>query len=186
MNEQWERFVSDWGGRVSRQIALEAPVQYWTTKRVEHEGKARKWGICSLLGIVLGSILIVILAKTVYLAPAAMNNFAATQPSRPADGSIVAGLGGFLELAVITSFVVWLVRLLVRNYNAEKHLHEDANGRAVLMQAYLAVAAKVEVSDKEREIITSAMFIPTASGLAKEDVHPLLWMEVLRGFSGRG
>ncbi|MEJ6850707.1 DUF6161 domain-containing protein [Sinorhizobium fredii] len=73
---------------------------------------------------------------------------------------------------VITTIVFWAGRILTRLFLSEHHLAIDAEERAVMAQTYLALTAEGQAGEKERDIVLTSLFRPTADGIVKDDAAP--------------
>lgn len=137
-------------------MQLKAPVDYWKTKKTDHEKSAGRWGKF-LAAYFLIATLVVFLALR--WAWGTIGNDALSGK----HFLMVAGVGAFLTL------VFWIARLAVRIYLGERHLYTDAEERRVMTQAYLALIKDGAASEQERIVILSALFRSAQDGIVKED-----------------
>jgi hypothetical protein len=139
-------------------MGLKAPVEYWTDKAREHREAERVAGL---------NVLYFFISMPVLLAAAfAIGAWQLiSHPSIPQPAYFVVSAG----LATFAGTMFWIGRMLNRLYLSAHHLRIDADERAVMTQAYLALSAEGAASDAERPIVLNALFRPTADGLVKED-----------------
>ena len=74
----------------------------------------------------------------------------------------------------VTTFAVWIGRLITRIYLSEKHLRMDAEERAIMTQTYLALSNDDTTTDNDRAIILASLFRPTEDGIVKDDAAPFM------------
>jgi hypothetical protein len=144
------------------ELALRAPVTYWSSKRKEHKRLAKRlawWsGICLLL---------------------ALGAFAGLVDWMIPSGGEVA-LGHVAALALMSAPLLWGVRVLIRNLLSNIHLATDAAEREVLIQTYLALTRKGWAKQEELELVLQAIFRPTSTGIVKDDAAPAGLTDFLR------
>lgn len=139
-------------------MGLKAPVQYWKDKATglaEIEGTAG----CRLTWYF--PIAFVVTAVAFGLAASLLIN-----AKTVAQTVYFVVTGG---LAVLSGLVFWIGRLLNRLYLSAHHLRIDAEERAVMTEAYLALTSENAATDADKQIILAALFRPTADGLVRDD-----------------
>jgi len=77
-----------------------------------------------------------------------------------------------LVLAIGISTVLYLLHLVVRLAVSSLHLSRDACERQNLTHVFLALLKEGKIELKEREIVYSALFSRSDSGLLKHDGGP--------------
>ncbi|WOI45625.1 DUF6161 domain-containing protein [Acidovorax sp. BLS4] len=60
----------------------------------------------------------------------------------------------------------------MRLYLSAHHLRIDADERAVMVQAYLALTNEGKVTEAERVLVLGPLFRPTVDGIVKDDGAP--------------
>lgn len=144
-------------------MGLKAPVEYWSDKAEGHKiAVERNLVVLVLFALFGGGSLIGLLWG---IANTALS-WAKSDPP----------VAVFLTLATVgvaaTTGVIWILRVMVRNYLSEKHLGIDAQERATMIQSYLAFMEAGQVETEERKILLQSIFRPTADGIVKDDAAP--------------
>lgn len=175
--DRWHSAQTDWQGRADAAVdsikaveaaylesmRLQAPVKYWTDKAVAH-GKKEWWAIARLavfFPVALGALGVIFWKSATYLLA-----HASTPGAETPLALYVIITGG---LAVVSSILFWIGRLLTKLYLSEHHLKNDASERAIMTQTYLALTKEAAASDADRSIILNALFRNTPDGIVKED-----------------
>jgi hypothetical protein len=143
------------------ELALRAPVRYWSKKKAEHQHLAKNFAWASGGGLLVATAAF---AALVYLI-------------LPWGGDPT--LGHVAALALLSAPLFWGVRVLVRNLLSNIHLATDAAEREVLIQTYLALARKGWAKEEELELVLQAIFRPTSTGIVKDDAAPAGWWEFI-------
>jgi hypothetical protein len=156
-------------------MQLEAPREYWEQKRIEHAKGKKFMGWCSAVAAVLGAIALSIAAW--FLLPE--NHPASTIPWRQI---------GFFFLA--STFVLWLIRLLVRLMLSHIHLYADAREREVMISTFLALVHRQEsregLKKEDIALVLAPIFRPSTTGVIKDDGGPQSFGDLLSALtSGR-
>ncbi|RJG46427.1 DUF6161 domain-containing protein [Mesorhizobium sp. DCY119] len=154
------------------QMALKAPVEYWSNKASKHEGKAK-----GLQTIVTYYAVLATLALLVALSVLACVAFEFAEPVMHNNEVVQRPAAVFLILTtigvVVSTVAFWAGRVLVRLYLSELHLGMDARERETMVMTYLAlIAEKATEGTDDRHIVLSSLFRPTADGIVKEDAAP--------------
>ena len=140
-------------------LRLEAAVTYWGDKAKEHAKKKIfwMWSICgwSLVSLVMMSLYLI---HGYIWFPATIEILGSKEPW--------AYVCGFLILA---SFVYWVIRFVVSQYNQHNHLYTDAKERETMVLTFLALVnednAKGSVTEKDHlGLVLAALFRPSAIG----------------------
>jgi hypothetical protein len=82
-------------------------------------------------------------------------------------------------LAMFSTLVFWLGRLLTRPYLSERHLKTDADKRAVMTKTYLALTKEGQATEAERSIILTQLFRGSSDGIVKDDGPPEIALQSL-------
>lgn len=156
-------------------MQLEAPREYWSKKREEHAKGKKVMGWCSAIATILGAAVLSVAAW--FLLPE--NHPASTIPWRQI---------GFFFLA--STFVLWLVRLLVRLMLSHIHLHADAREREVMISTFLALIHRQEsregLKKEDIALVLAPIFRPSTTGVIKDDGGPQSFGDLLAALtSGR-
>lgn len=145
--------------------ALHAPAEYWDKKASRH----RKYSIaCGLLsfGAIAGS--------TWFMGDTVHDVLANTKAGQTPEVWKI----GFL--AVLSLFVVWAIRLVVRMFLSHLHLAGDAAERVVMLKTYLSLIQDGKAdSVEDRKLILQALFRPTSDGLVKDESLPTSIFEMV-------
>ena len=139
-------------------LILKAPAEYWDKISKEYNIKA----IISLLisiGIAVG--IVGLLIKLIFVIPQLDNSEHWFNTIR-----ITA------MLTVITSVLIYGLRVAVKLTMSSFHLARDARERKQLTYFYLALINEKAVTDKERELIMTSLFSRADTGLLKGDSSP--------------
>lgn len=144
-------------------MQLRAPAAYWTNKKSEHKTNAdnyRKY----LLWLATLSFLV--------LFCAVFKLFGSLSDATKFTGNMALSTALFI---LISTAVIWAIRILVRLYLSEHHLSIDAAQRETMTMTYLAMMEEGAADKEQREKIIEALFRPTSDGLVKDDALPS-WM----------
>lgn len=149
-------------------MQLEAPRVYWEKKRNEHDRGKKIMGWASGIAAVIGAVILGTVAW--YLLPA-------HHPS----ASIPWQQIGFFFLA--STFVLWLVRLLVRLMLSHIHLYADAREREVMISTFLALIHRQEsregLKKEDIALVLAPIFRPSTTGVIKDDGGPQSFGDLL-------
>jgi len=144
------------------QMALQAPVDYWTTKASGHRVALQKSRQRLVLFATFASIfLIVALLALPWIISLAIG-------SQTADGTAIylkfAAVG-----AVLTTVLFWIGRVLLRIYLSDRHLLTDAEERVAMIKTFLALSHEGKVETTERALVLAPIFRSAADGIVKEE-----------------
>ena len=135
-------------------LALQSSVEYWDKKRGYHQSvmwKMAKVTVSSAVAI------IIIFSLVAYFL------FEATTLS-------TVQLWKLGIMLAISSFGVWLIRLLSKIFISNLHLRTDADERVTMIKTYLALLREGSgPKDDERQLILQTLFRPSSTGFIKED-----------------
>ncbi|MGB0960825.1 MAG: DUF6161 domain-containing protein, partial [Halocynthiibacter sp.] len=70
---------------------------------------------------------------------------------------------------VVTSLLLWSIRLQYRTYLSERHLAMDASEKKAFTESYLALRGDENVSAESEAIVLASLFRPTQDGIIKDD-----------------
>jgi hypothetical protein len=140
-------------------LQLEKPAQYW--KKLEQKYvRQGLYGTGTAVLFVLGIAMWV--THLVYQPPDLFKS----------ENFTLGGVKGALLVAAAVSAMLYLANLLVKLATSSFHLARDARERYQLTYVYLALKQEGALQDKEREIILSALFSRSDTGLLKGDSGP--------------
>jgi hypothetical protein len=90
-------------------------------------------------------------------------------------------------LLISLTMAIWVIRILMKVMLSQLHLHTDADERAVMSNAYLALLKRGKaLQDDDRELILSVLFRPSATGIV-DDGAPATPIEIItRAVQGKG
>jgi hypothetical protein len=175
--DNWRRVQKGWQSQAAQAVLeinavqaaylesmrLQAPVKYWSDKAEAH-GKKEFWGIVRL--IVFFPVALAALSFAFWEAGRYLLDHAANPDAKNPVALYVVITGG---LAVVSTMLFWVGRLLTKLYLSEHHLRNDAEERAVMTETYLALTKEADASDADRDIILAAIFRNTPDGIVRDD-----------------
>ena len=139
-------------------LMLKAPAEYWDEMSIEYNKKAKK-SLYIAIGISVVTILILV-ALIVFIPET-------TNASHWFDT-----IKNTAILTVITSVLIYGLRVAVKLTMSSYHLARDARERKQLTYFYLSLINEDAVSNKERELIITSLFSRSDTGLLKGDSSP--------------
>lgn len=144
-------------------VALKAPVQYWTETAAGFRQRA-KYALSATIGLVVVFFLGMLLVGSGVV---------------PVFGSELAVTGWvdywrLAPAALLTFMFVWFVRVGLRSYFSAQHLAVDSEIRANLTKSYLALLSTEHVIGDAGtfRLLLDALFRPTTTGLAGGEQPP--------------
>lgn len=174
MRKQKEDDLANLKETYEAHMQLKGPLVYWRGKRREHaKGKIQMgWGT-GLSGF-FGALLI---AGSAYLF----------LPVSGASDSIPWRSIGFFVL--ISTFVLWLVRLFVKLMLSHIHLYADAREREVMISTFMALVRRKEsregLSKADLALILAPIFKPSTTGVIKDDGGPTTLTDFVGRLAGK-
>jgi len=155
LNKEWRNSLREMEDTYREKLRLEQPTEYWRGLETRYEMKGR-------IGVLFATLLVVgfwwSAQRLVYNPPAAWSGASLTP----------AGVKSAILLAVSISAVAYLLHLTVRLSTSSYHLARDARERLQLTYMFLALLKDGKVTDKEREIVFTALFSRSDTGLLKD------------------
>ena len=139
-------------------LMLKAPAEYWDEISKEYNIKAI---ISLLISIVIAVGIVGLLIKLIFVIPQLDNSEHWFNTIR-----ITA------MLTVITSVLIYGLRVAVKLTMSSFHLARDARERKQLTYFYLSLINEKAVTEKERELIITSLFSRSDTGLLKGDSSP--------------
>jgi hypothetical protein len=147
-----------------KKLALDSAVVYWNNKKET----SYKWAI--------GLAVVIILVGGVSISY--LLGISEIIGSHLADTNATEGIVGHLKylpilhFAVISTFVIWGLRLLVKVFLSKLHIADNAAEREMFIKSYLALLNEHEEGvkdDNDRQLILQAIFRPSSDGLINDD-----------------
>lgn len=155
-------------------MRLQAPVKYWQDKAEAH--RTREWSAVVRLAIFF-PVALAGLGFAFWKSATYLLTHASAPGTETPLALYVIITGG---LAVLSTILFWIGRLLTKLYLSEHHLRNDASERAIMTQTYLALTKEAAASDADRNIVLTAIFRNTPDGIVKDEgpgdvsIHALL------------
>lgn len=151
-----------------QKMALQSSVDYWKTKKTEHDRLAKLFGYISL-GAGAGISLLLGIAAYKLL-----------------DGIDKPEYWRLALLAILASFGVWAIRVLVRIFLSNLHLSTDAEERVTMIKTYIAMLRDGQgPKDEDRQLVLQTMFRPSQIGLVKDEAAPPTVIDVVAKMAGK-
>jgi hypothetical protein len=165
IQQRWNALVSLY----EEKLSIGAPVLYWKKKAKQHFWSSFGFGVASLLFAIGGFAYLTYLAREVLIIPSGIR-----EPDKwhPAYWQLTTLLIG-------AAFVIWLLRILVKLFLSNVHLHTDSCERITMVQTYLALLRTKKTTEEERKLVIAALFRPAATGVVKDDGMPIPTLEFL-------
>ena len=139
-------------------LMLKAPAEYWDEMSIEYNKKAKK---SLYIAIGISAVTIFILVALIVFIPETTN---ASHWFDTIKNTAI--------LTVITSVLIYGLRVAVKLTMSSYHLARDARERKQLTYFYLSLINEDAVSNKERELIITSLFSRSDTGLLKGDSSP--------------
>lgn len=151
-----------------QKMALQSSVDYWKTKKIDHDKLAKVFGFVSLGA---GAAISLALGFTAY------NLF---------EGIDKPEYWRIALLAILASFGIWVVRILVRIFLSNLHLSTDAEERVTMIKTYIAMLRDGQgPKDEDRQLVLQTMFRPSQIGLVKDEAAPPTVIDVVARMAGK-
>jgi hypothetical protein len=159
--EAIKKQMADLKSVYEEKLRLAEPAAYWESLEKTYKSQGRVW--ISLSTAAVGAFVAVI-GTIAYKPPAIL-----TEPV-----SAFGGVKGALLLGAGVSMIIYLINLFVRMSTSSYHLARDARERYQLTYVFLALLREHAMEGKDREIILSALFSRSDTGLLKYDSSPTI------------
>ena len=155
-------------------MQLKGPLVYWRGKRREHaKGKKVMGWVAAISGGIGAGVLI---AAAQQLLPA----------SQQADVIPWRSIALFL---LISTFVLWLVRLFVKLMLSHIHLYADAREREVMISTFMALIRRQEsregIKQSDLALVLAPIFRPSTTGVISDDGGPAMLTDYIGKLSGK-
>ncbi len=154
---------------------LRASVEYWETKAGEHETKSDtqrdtllsfvKWGGAAATVVFAFMFLLMLEMSGVNGLPIVDLKLGSGAQIPTTPFVLIAGF-----LGTVLTALIWAARILVRNYQTERHLKIDADERRIMTMTYLAlINEEAALPDEDRLVILNALFRQAYDGSNHDD-----------------
>ncbi len=158
--------LSSFRGMVEKEIALQAPVEYWTSKRNGHRAAT----------VVLG---LVFLVYGAFLIGFAKSQIMGLGVSFDQVFGVLANLGleGLSIVFLLVALCLIVSRIIYRLFASQLHLWNDASERITMIQTYLALALKGHAKEDHMEALVNRLFAPASDGVVRDDFGTITGVE---------
>ncbi len=153
-----------------KKLAVKNAVTYWKNKARSHY--LNSW----IFGIIAAFLLIFSFYQITNIADYILNldmNPDNKKAKRLLDenGALQLWVYGFFLVGV--TLVIWFIRLIVKVFLSNLHLHSDAKERETMILTYLAFEREEKtLKPTDRDLILPSIFRVTTNGYIKEDSSP--------------
>lgn len=155
-------------------MTLAAPTQYWSDKKKEHEKEKNKYEGRILWTAIAGFFAMGVAAITL------LPDF------HPANEIPWRNIGLFM---LLSTFLLWFIRMLIKLYLSHTHLYADASERVVMIQTFMALLGTEESREKLNEtniaLVLAPLFKPSTTGVIKDDGGPITLSDFIGRISGK-
>lgn len=150
-------------------LALQASVRYWGIQHQSHAIKARQFAIALAISTV--AILAVIILYSI---------FGLDKPFKEIPVSRL------LTAAAITTFGIWIIKILANIFMSHLHLATDAQERRTMIHTYLALTRKGQgPREEDRQLILQTLFRPSTTDMIKNEQGPTQLVDLINRLSPR-
>jgi multidrug transporter EmrE-like cation transporter len=151
-------------------LALRASVRYWGLQQKDHRSKSVGFGI--VLAVVALFVMVIIIGYSFRFLDTSIQDI---QVSR------------LVTATVLTTFGIWMVRVIANLFMSHMHLATDAQERRTMIHTYLALLRKGHgPKDDERQLILQTLFRPSTTDMVKNDHGPAQIVDLLNRMSPKG
>jgi hypothetical protein len=153
-NDAFSEMQSTIQRRLSTDLALRAPVQYWSEKADYHKRRASAFLRAFVWTAAIGLVAMTAIAVG-WLVPEMRNE-----------------TGAWWAIALFSALLAlwaWPLRLTSKLFLSHSHLREDASEREVVTKTFLALGDAVKLTDNDRQLLLAALFRTSSAGLVKDD-----------------
>lgn len=150
-------------------LSLQASVRYWGLQKKHHDNRTIAFGITLAVSTTL-----VIIGLLVFSSQFLDVNFKEIHISR------------LVSAAVLTTFGIWIIKILSNIFMSHMHLATDAQERRTMIHTYLALTRKGHgPKEEDRQLILQTLFRPSTSGMVKEDSGPANLVDMVNRLASR-
>lgn len=148
-------------------LALHASVRYWGIQQKSHNTKAKNFAIA--LGVATVIVLATIILFSIYGLDKPFKEVAVSR---------------FITAAAITTFGIWIIKIVGNIFMSHLHLATDAQERRTMIHTYLALTRKGQgPKDEDRQLILQTLFRPSTTDMVKNDQGPTQLVDMINRLS---
>jgi len=148
-------------------LALHAAVKYWGIQQKSHNNKAIWFAIA--LGIMTLVVIFTIVGFSYLTLDAPLKEI---------------HLSKIFTAAALTTFGIWLIKILANIFMSHLHLSTDAQERRTMIHTYLALTRKGQgPKEEDRQLILQTLFRPSATDMVKNDQGPTQLVDMINRLS---
>jgi hypothetical protein len=162
-SSQWKNRISELEILYEEKLRLKKPADYWKKAASKHERLA-----------VFAST---ILAVVAFISTSVIGGFFYRWVETFGEPTFKpASLQGVLMFAVIVAIIAFVLKILSRIIFSSLHLARDADEREQLTYFYLSLKNESEMSDQDRNLVLTALFSRSETGLLTNEHGPKMPM----------
>jgi hypothetical protein len=160
-HSEWTVKATNLENLYREKLRLEEPAKYWSELEDRYLKQGRLWiaGAAIVVFALAGWVSVL-----VYQPPAFLNS----------EKFTLGGVKGAILIAGGISAFLYLMNLFVKVATSSYHLARDARERYQLTHVFLALIKDGAIEAKDREVVLSALFSRSDTGLLKNDSGPTL------------
>jgi hypothetical protein len=148
-------------------LALHAAVKYWGIQLKSHNKKAIGFSIA------LGLMTLVVISTIIIFSYSTLD-----APIKEIHLSKV------FTAAALTTFGIWLIKILANIFMSHLHLATDAQERRTMIHTYLALTRKGQgPKEEDRQLILQTLFRPSTTDMVKNDQGPTQLVDMINRLS---
>ena len=148
-------------------LALRASVRYWGLQQKDHRAKSIGFGVA--LGLVTLVVMALIITFSFLFLDSSIQDIQVSK---------------LITATVLTTFGIWMVRVIANLFMSHMHLATDAQERRTMIHTYLALLRKGHgPKDDERQLILQTLFRPSSTDMVKNDHGPAQIVDLLNRMS---
>jgi hypothetical protein len=148
-------------------LALHAAVKYWGIQLKSHNKKAIGFAIA------LGVMTLVVISTIIIFSYSTLD-----APIKEIH------LSKIFTAAALTTFGIWLIKILANIFMSHLHLATDAQERRTMIHTYLALTRKGQgPKEEDRQLILQTLFRPSSTDMVKNDQGPTQLVDMINRLS---
>jgi hypothetical protein len=148
-------------------LALHAAVKYWGIQLKSHNKKATGFAIA------LGLMTLVVISTIIIFSYSTLD-----APIKEIH------LSKIFTAAALTTFGIWLIKILANIFMSHLHLATDAQERRTMIHTYLALTRKGQgPKEEDRQLILQTLFRPSSTDMVKNDQGPTQLVDMINRLS---
>jgi len=148
-------------------LALQASVKYWGIQHQSHVEKSKQFAKALVISTI--SIFLIIILYAIFGL------------DKPFSEMPVSRL---LTAAAITTFGIWVIKILANIFMSHLHLATDAQERRTMIHTYLALTRKGHgPKEEDRQLILQTLFRPSTTDMVKNDQGPTQLVDLINRIS---